>query len=137
MSLHQEKELLPSLRSFCFTFTCVFSFLTFYFFRKNYDSLYVELSGTISIFFLVSGLFQWKALSPLNRAWFKFGYYLHLIINPIVMGLLYFVVITPFGLAMRLFGVKLLMLKYDSGKTSYWEERNLEEQKPDSMKYQF
>lgn len=53
------------------------------------------------------------------------------------MGLLYFVVITPFGLAMRLFGVKLLMLKYDSGKTSYWEERNLEEQKPDSMKYQF
>ena len=58
----------------------------------------------ISIIFLILGLLNSKLLSPLNKAWIKFGEILGLIIAPIVMGIVYFVILTPVSLIVRLFG---------------------------------
>ena len=80
-------------------------------------------SIVIAIVFLVLGLMNSKLLTPLNRLWFKFGMFLGLIIAPIVMGIVFFVVITPTGLIMKIIGKDLLNNKYDKKKVSYWINR--------------
>ena len=88
----------------------------------------------ISLFFLVLGLFNSKILTPLNKLWFKFGLFLGKIISPIIMGIIFFVVVTPIGLVMRLLGKDVLNLKLNKKKTSYWIEKNGPKSK---MKNQF
>jgi hypothetical protein len=63
-------------------------------------------------------------LSPLNRVWFWFGLTLHKILNPVVMGVLFFGVIMPIGAIMRLNGKRPLKCEFETGKTSYWTQRN-------------
>ena len=87
----------------------------------------------ISIVFLFLGLLNSKILSPLNIVWFKFGIFLGKIISPIVMIMIFFIVVTPIGLLMRIFGKDILNLKYNDNK-SYWIEKNDHESK---MKNQF
>ena len=86
-----------------------------------------------SIIFLVLGLLNSKILNPLNLAWVKFGEILGRIIAPIVMGIVYFLIITPIGLFMRLIGKDLLGIKFSKNK-SYWIKR---EKSTGSMKRQF
>tara|TARA_Y100000816_G_C25645943_1_gene343642 strand:+ start:56 stop:433 length:378 start_codon:yes stop_codon:yes gene_type:complete len=86
-----------------------------------------------SIIFLVLGLLNSKILNPLNLAWVKFGEILGRIIAPIVMGIVYFLIITPIGLFMRLIGKDLLGIKFSENK-SYWIKR---EKSIGSMKRQF
>jgi len=70
----------------------------------------------------------------LNRLWAKFGIILGSIIAPIVMGVVFFLVITPIGLVMKIIGKDLLSIKYDKKKETYWIKRG----KPTStMKQQF
>ena len=76
----------------------------------------------LSIIFLTLGFFNSKLLSPLNIAWYKFGIFLGNFISPIVMGLVFFAVVTPTSLLMRTFGKNLLNLK-KSNKKSYWIEK--------------
>ena len=87
-----------------------------------------------SIIFLILGVFNSKLLSPLNKALIKFGEILGLIIAPIVMGIVYFVILTPVSLIVRLFGQDLLGLKFLKGKETYWIKRN---KKLTSMDKQF
>ena len=87
----------------------------------------------ISFVFLVLGLLNSKLLSPLNLAWIKFGELLGRIIAPIVMAIVYFLIITPIGLFMRLIGKDLLNTKF-SKDHSYWIKR---EKNIGSMKRQF
>tara|TARA_Y100000590_G_scaffold197747_1_gene224599 strand:- start:3849 stop:4226 length:378 start_codon:yes stop_codon:yes gene_type:complete len=87
----------------------------------------------ISLIFLILGLFNSKLLGPLNRLWIKFGELLGRIISPIVMGIVYFFVVTPIGLVMRLFKKDLLNLKF-SKKNTYWIKR---EKNIGPMKRQF
>ena len=87
-----------------------------------------------SIIFLILGAFNSKLLSPLNKAWIKFGEILGLIIAPIVMGIVYFVILTPVSLIVRLFGKDLLGLKFLKRKETYWIKRN---KKLTSMDKQF
>ena len=87
----------------------------------------------ISFIFLVLGLLNSKLLSPLNLAWIKFGELLGRIIAPIVMAIVYFLIITPIGLFMRLIGKDLLNTKF-SKDNSYWIKR---EKNIGSMKRQF
>ena len=87
----------------------------------------------ISIVFLFLGLLNSKILSPLNIVWFKFGIFLGKIISPIVMIMIFFIVVTPIGLLMRILGKDILNLKYNNNK-SYWIEKNDHESK---MKNQF
>ncbi len=91
-------------------------------------------STIISLAFLILVLTRSKLLTPLNRLWAKFGIILGSIIAPIVMGVVFFLVITPIGLVMKMIGKDLLSIKYDKKKETYWVKRD----KPTStMKQQF
>ena len=91
-------------------------------------------SAIISLAFLILVLTRSKLLTPLNRLWAKFGIILGSIIAPIVMGFVFFLVITPIGLVMKIIGKDLLSIKYDKKKETYWVKRD----KPTStMKQQF
>ncbi len=78
-----------------------------------------------------------RVLAPFNQAWLKFGLLMSRIVNPVVLGLMFYVVVTPFGLVMRLFGKDPLRLKRDSQATSYWIERHPPGPSPESMRNQF
>lgn len=87
----------------------------------------------ISFVFLILGILNSRLLSPLNKIWFNFGLFLGKIISPLIMGLIFFLVVTPIGLLMRLFDKDILSLKYNKNK-SYWIEKNDAKSK---MKNQF
>ena len=87
----------------------------------------------VSIIFLILGLFNSKILNPLNKLWFKFGIFLGKIISPIIMGIVFFFVVTPIGFLMRIFKKDLLNLKFNDNK-SYWKDRDVSKSK---MKNQF
>ena len=76
----------------------------------------------ISIIFLMLGLLNSRVLTPLNLLWFKFGILLGRIVSPIVMGLVFFVIVTPTGLIMKFLNKDLLNLKKSKSK-SYWIKR--------------
>jgi len=79
------------------------------------------------------GLINSKLLSPLNKLWFKFGIFLGRIISPFVMGVIFFIIVTPIGLIMRILKKDLLKLKFNN-KNSYWIEKSGPKSK---MKNQF
>ena len=76
-----------------------------------------------AIIFLILGLLNSPILSPLNKIWFKFGILLGSFMSPIVMGIVFFIVVTPTSLIMKMFGKNLLGLKKNN-KKSYWIERS-------------
>ena len=76
-------------------------------------------------------------LAPLNRAWFRFGLLLHKVMSPLVMGILFFVVIMPIGLFMRLGGKDIINQKLDRQKATYWVDRDPLGPAPETMKKQF
>lgn len=78
-----------------------------------------------------------RVLAPLNRLWLKFGLLLHRIVNPVVLGIMFFLVVTPTGLLMRLFGKDPLRLKREPSAASYWIERTPPGPKPESLGDQF
>ena len=88
----------------------------------------------VAIIFLILGLMNSKLLAPLNILWFKFGELLGSIVAPIVMGIVFFVVITPIGLFMKMIGKDLLNDKYNNKNKSYWINR---EKSKGTMKQQF
>ena len=91
-------------------------------------------SIVIAIIFLIFGLMNSKLLAPLNKLWFKFGLFLGATISPIVMGIIFFLVITPIGFLMKIIGKDLLNIKYDNKKKSYWINRS---KTKSTMKQQF
>ena len=109
-----------SNRSFGIVFFVVFLIIATYPLTYNGD---VRLwSVIVSIIFLVLGILNSKILTPLNKLWFKLGIFLGKIISPIIMGIIFFLVVTPTGLIMRLLGKDLLNLKFNKNK-SYWIEK--------------
>ena len=77
-----------------------------------------------------------RLLSPLNRVWFWFGLALHKVVNPIVMGVLFFAVITPVGVLMRLTSKRTIEFEFESDRSSYWMGRDSALQ-PGSMTKQY
>ena len=122
---------ISSNRSFGIVFFIVFLLIALY--PLTYSEEIRIWSSIISLIFLVLGLLNSKILTPLNKLWFKFGILLGKIISPLVMGIIFFLVVTPIGLIMRLFGKDVLNLKYNKNK-SYWIEKNGPKSK---MKNQF
>jgi len=120
-----------SNKSFGIVFFLVFSLIAF-FPLINSEPIRVW-SLAISIIFLILGLINSKLLTPLNLTWIKFGELLGKVIAPIVMGIIYFFVITPIGLFMRILGKDLLNTKLSTNR-SYWIKR---EKNIGSMKRQF
>ena len=87
--------------------------------------------------FLAVALVYPSLLSPLNKLWLKFGLLLYKVMNPLILGLLFFITITPIGVVMRLFGKDFLRLKRDAGAPSYWLAREQREPKAESLRDQF
>jgi len=120
-----------SNRSFGIVFFIVFLLIAIYPLINNEELRIWSL--VIAVVFLVLGLINSKILTSLNKLWFKFGLLLGKIISPIVMGLIFFLVVTPIGLIMRIIGKDLLNLKLNKDK-SYWIEKSGPKSK---MKNQF
>ena len=111
-----------SNRSFGILFFVVFLIISLWPIKNGNNLNFYFL--TASIIFLILGGLNSKLLSPLNKAWIKFGEILGLIIAPIVMGIVYFIILTPVSLIVRFFGKDLLGLKFLKGKETYWIKRN-------------
>ena len=117
----QEKIKLPSNRNFGIVFSIVFLIIAIWpILNQNEIRIW---SIIISLIFLILGLINSKFLSPLNKAWFKFGLILGSVIAPVVMGIVYFLVVTPTGLIMKALGKDILGLKRNKNNT-YWLEKD-------------
>ncbi len=90
-------------------------------------------SFIVSLIFLFLGILNSKILGPLNLAWIKFGEILGRFVAPIIMAIIFFLIITPIGLFMRIIGKDLLNIKF-SKNSSYWIKR---EKNIGPMKRQF
>ena len=130
--LNNSKIKINSNRSFGIVFFFVFVIVSLWP-LTNENSLRVW-SIFVAIIFLILGLMNSKLLTPLNILWFKFGKLLGFIIAPIVMGIVFFVVITPTGLIMKIIGKDLLNNKYNNKIKSYWINRG---KLKSTMKQQF
>ena len=112
---------LPSNRNFGFIFFIVFFVIAFWPILN--DETFRVWSLLISLIFLILGIFNSKILTPLNIIWMKFGLILGGIVSPVIMGIIFFGVVTPMGLLMRLFKKDLLNLRMNNEK-SYWIEKD-------------
>ncbi|ABK43285.1 conserved hypothetical protein [Magnetococcus marinus MC-1] len=124
----------PSDRSFGLVFVGVFSLV---------GLLPLLQGGTLrwwalgcAALFLLLALLSPQRLHPLNLLWYQFGLFLHQLMTPLIMSVLFFMVVTPTGLLMRLSGKDPLRLKFDKKCSSYWLDRPPGPD-PDSMKNQF
>ena len=125
-----KKIKVSSNKSFGIIFFIFFIAVAFYPLINNEE--YRLWALIISLIFLILGLINSSFLTPLNLLWFKFGMLLGRIVSPIIMGLVFFGVVTPTGLIMKLFKKDLLRLKRNE-KKSYWIERKTKSE----MKNQF
>ena len=126
-----DKIKISSNKSFGIVFFIFFLIVSLYPILNNSEIRLWAL--IISLIFLVLGLINSKILSPLNKLWFKFGIFLGRTISPIIMGIIFFLVVTPVGFLMRIIGKDLLNLKFNKRK-SYWIEKTDPKSK---MKNQF
>lgn len=110
-------------RSFGILFFIVFSII----------SIWPILSGgelrlwsfIVAIIFLIMGITKSRFLTPFNIAWIKFGELLGVIISPLIMGLVYFLVVLPIGILMRVLGKDLLSLKFNKNIETYWNNKKV------------
>ena len=122
---------ISSNRSFGIVFGILFLILSLYP-LLNDDNLNL-IFLIFSIIFFVLGLINSKILSPLNFAWFKLGIILGKIVSPIIMSLIFFIIVTPIGLLMKLLKKDVLDLNFNNEKT-YWKKKT---DSKNSMKNQF
>ncbi len=94
-------------------------------------------SLAIGAVFLATAFLLPSLLAPLNRLWTRFGLLLHRIVSPIVLGIMFFAVITPMGLARRALGKDSLRLRYDPAASSYWVDREPPGPPPETLDNQF
>jgi hypothetical protein len=122
---------ISSNKSFGIVFFIVFLLIATYPLINNGELRIWSL--ILSLVFLILGILNSKILYPLNKIWFKFGLLLGKIVSPLVMVIIFFLVVTPIGLFMRILNKDLLNLKFNKSK-SYWIEKNEPKSK---MKNQF
>jgi hypothetical protein len=108
------RPVLPSNRSFGWTFAAIFSL----------GALLYPWALALAALFAVVTVTRDSWLAPLNRAWMKLGELLGRVVSPLVLGVIYFAVFTPFGLVMRVFGRDALCRRFDAAARSYWVKRD-------------
>ncbi len=131
---HDETEG-SSDRSFGFVFAAVFALIGLY--NAWHAGRAWPWLGLIAVGFLGLALLRPAVLAPLNRLWMRFGLLLAAVVNPIVLGILFFLVFTPMALVARLVGKDFLKLKRQPQAKSYWIPREPPGPEPASMKDQF
>tara|TARA_X000000368_G_C22560044_1_gene506018 strand:- start:138 stop:521 length:384 start_codon:yes stop_codon:yes gene_type:complete len=107
-------------KSFGLVFFIVFLIISIYPIFKNGELRLWSL--IVALIFLILGLLNSKILNPLNLIWFKFGLLLGKVVSPVIMGIIFFAVVTPTSIIMRILGKDLLNLRYSKNK-SYWIEK--------------
>ena len=117
-----DKIKISSNRSFGLLFFVVFLIVSLW--PLTHEGSIRIWSVIVSAVFLILGLINSRLLTPLNVLWFKLGMILGAIISPIVMGIIFFLVVTPTGFILRVMGKDLLNKKYDKEKETYWIKRN-------------
>lgn len=124
-----------SERSFGIVFAVVFTIIALWPLKNGGD---IRMwAAIIAGVFLVTAVILPKLLQPLNTVWFKFGMLLHKIVSPIVMGILYFLTVTPIGLLLKLFRKDILNQKLDREADTYWITISPEKAAQSSMRNQF
>lgn len=131
----EDKVIGPSNRSFGYTFAGVFLFVGALNIWKEHVAGVWWIGG--AAFFFLLARFWPRPLTPLNAAWLRLGLLLHRIVSPVIMGLMFFAVMTPIGWIMRRLGHDLLSRRLDPSADSYWVVRPPRDSTTDSMKNQF
>ena len=124
-----SKAKIPSQKNFGITFFFIFLLIYIYFFNNKFSYVFLILS----LFFLICAFFFQNFLKPLNTIWFKFGNLLGHIISPIIMGFIYFLVLTPIALILKIFGIDVTNQKKNDKRT-YWI---IKKNKINNLKKQF
>ena len=119
--MQKQNIKISSNKSFGIVFFVVFLLIGIYPIINDNNPIYWSL--ILSIIFLFLGIINSKILTPFNIIWFKFGILLGNIVSPIIMGIIFFFVVTPIGLLMRILKKDLLNLKYNNDKT-YWIKKS-------------
>ena len=126
-----DKIKISSNRSFGILFFVLFLIIALYPLINDNDLRIWSL--LISLVFLILGIINSRILTPLHILWIKFGLFLGKIISPLIIGLIFFLIVTPIGFIMRAIGKDLLNLKFNKNNT-YWIEKKGPKSK---MKNQF
>lgn len=123
-------------KSFGLVFATVFALIAAFQTYAGRLDWAVGLAGA-AVLMLILAFMKPALLAPLNKIWSKFGLLLHKVTNPLIMGMIYFVVCTPMGVVMRIFGYDPLRTKMDPEAETYWIKRDPPGPTPDTMKHQF
>ena len=127
-----SKIQISSNRNFGLVFFVVFLIVALW--PLKYEENIRLWSLALSIVFFILGILNSRLLTPLNKLWFKFGIFLGVIVSPIIMGVVYFLVVTPIGTFMRLLGKDLLKTNKEKNASTYWVKRDKQDS---TMKKQF
>lgn len=133
---HDELKL-PSERSFGLVFTAAFALFALWWYFRRDNEIAAMLSLAVAAGFLTAAFVVPRILRPLNILWMKFGLLLSRIVNPLVMGLLFFLVFLPIGIVLRLSGKDPLRLRRDPQAASYWIPKSEADPQTSSMRNQF
>ena len=107
-----------SIKSFGIVFFFVFIIIALYPLLNDHGIR--VWSVIVSFIFLFLWVVNSPILKPLNLIWFKLGLFLGKFIAPIVMGIVYFIVVFPTSLLLKLFKKNYLNIKYEKNINSYW-----------------
>jgi hypothetical protein len=133
--LQAPSLILPSNRAFGFLFAVVFALVAVWPFLHG--GTVRNWAGFVSAAFAATALLTPNILTPLNRAWMRFGALLHRIMSPVILAIMFFVVLTPFALVMRVVGRRPLALSRDATTDTYWIRRDPPGPEPQSIRNQF
>ena len=133
-SLHGSS--LPSERTFGFVFTGIFLLIATYLWYHDAKLVTIQAFLVLAVAFLAFTLFMPIALRPLNKAWYKLGLLMGRVVSPIVLGILFFILITPIAMVMRLAGRDPLKLRKQNVQ-SHWIDRTPPGPESTSFKDQF
>jgi hypothetical protein len=134
----EEALPLPSNRSFGFVFSGFFSLVALLsLWRGGWESRLTAGAGLAAGLFLLVTILAPNVLLPMNRAWMRFGLLLHRITTPIILGLVFFLVVTPLALVARVVGKDFLRLRRKPAVRTYWIDRSHPGSKPETLRQQF
>ena len=128
-----------SERSFGFVFAVVFTIVGLLpiITRADDEGVIRIWALVVAALFAIISMAKPQLLKPLNKLWFRFGLLLHKVMNPLIMGLMFFVVVSPIGIIMRILGKTPLKKDFDRDAESYWIPRDPPGPAPETMKRQF
>jgi hypothetical protein len=130
-----RKVVQGSNRSFGLVFAGLFMFVALWPLLRHGEAIRFWALAAGAIFGGLA-LFKESALAPADKLWFKLGLALHSVMSPLIMGLLFFGAVVPFGVVLRALGKDILRLRPSSAST-YWISRDPPGPARNSMKQQF